>query len=98
VSACDPEIVVGIDGNADVVGLPLVGLPMHNHDGGEPRIPTAALTVVAIPFCALVFGAFLANYLEPRIAGLPFFLTYLIFWVLITPVFLWFANRLLERR
>jgi hypothetical protein len=66
-------------------------------DGGA-RPNAASLCVAAIPFCALVFGAFLANYSEPRIAGLPFFLAYLIFWVLTTPAFLWLANRLLERK
>jgi hypothetical protein len=68
-----------------------------DHSGGD-GISMGSILVAAIPFCALVFGPFFANRLEPRIFGLPFLLAYCVFWVLMTPVFLFFADRLRKRR
>jgi hypothetical protein len=47
-------------------------------------IPAAALTV-AVPF---------VNRVEPRIFGLPFLLSWIVAWVLLTPAFLWTVGRL----
>jgi hypothetical protein len=64
----------------------------------EDGITVSSVIVAAIPFCALVFGPFVANQLEPRILGLPFLLDYCVFWVLMTPLFLFVADRLRKRR
>jgi hypothetical protein len=64
----------------------------------EDGITVGSVIVALIPFCALVFGPFLANQLEPRIFGLPFLLAYCVFWVLLTPAFLFLADRLRKRR
>jgi hypothetical protein len=42
----------------------------------------------------LLFAPFFANSIEPRIAGLPFLSAWLLFWVLLIPVFLTAAERL----
>jgi len=47
-------------------------------------VPIAALTV-AVPF---------VNRVDPRIAGLPFILAWIIAWVLLTPAFIWSIGRL----
>ena len=47
-------------------------------------IPIAALTVV-VPF---------VNRVDPRIAGLPFILAWIMAWVLLTPAFIWSIGRL----
>ena len=47
-------------------------------------IPVAALTVV-VPF---------VNHVEPRVAGLPFLLAWIIAWVLLTPAFIWSIGRM----
>jgi hypothetical protein len=61
-------------------------------------ITTGSIVVAAIPFLALTLGSFVANRLEPRIFGLPFLLAYCVFWVLVTPVFLFCVDRLRKRR
>ena len=53
--------------------------------------------LVCIPAAMLVFGPALVNRLEPRIAGLPFLFVWLMFWVLVTPLFLAGADRLRGR-
>jgi len=47
-------------------------------------VPIAALTL-AVPF---------VNRLEPRIAGLPFLLAWIVAWVILTPAFIWSIGRL----
>lgn len=47
-------------------------------------IPVAALTVV-VPF---------VNHVEPRVAGLPFLLAWIIAWVVLTPAFIWSIGRM----
>jgi hypothetical protein len=50
-------------------------------------VPVAALTV-ALPF---------VDHLEPRIAGVPFVLCWIVAWAIATPGFLWVLGRW-ERR
>jgi len=47
-------------------------------------VPVAALTV-AVPF---------VNRLDPRVAGLPFVLAWIVAWVVLTPAFIWSIGRL----
>jgi Protein of unknown function (DUF3311) len=69
--------------------------PDHSDQDG---ITIGAIVLAAIPFLALILGPFIANRLEPRIFGLPFLLAYCVFWVLLTPVFLFCVDRLRKRR
>jgi len=69
--------------------------PDHSDQDG---ITIGAIVLAAIPFFALILGPFIANRLEPRIFGLPFLLAYCVFWVLLTPVFLFCVDRLRKRR
>ena len=64
---------------------------------GEDGITAGSIILAAIPFLALTFGPFVANRLEPRIFGLPFLLAYCVFWVLLTPIFLFCVDRLRKR-
>jgi hypothetical protein len=50
--------------------------------------------LVAVPALMLVAAVPFANRVEPRIAGLPFLFVWLMFWVLVTPLFLVAAERL----
>jgi hypothetical protein len=52
-----------------------------------PGIPIAALTV-ALP---------LVDRVEPRIAGIPFVLCWIVGWALAAPVFLWITGRIEKR-
>jgi hypothetical protein len=42
---------------------------------------------------ALTVGIPFANRVEPRIAGLPFLLAYIVIWILLTPAFLFAIYR-----
>lgn len=53
-----------------------------------------ALLLGAIPFITLVFALPLVNRTEPVILGLPFLLFWMIFWVVLTPVFLFLAYKM----
>lgn len=53
----------------------------------------ARFGLAAVPALMLVGGALIANRDQPRIAGLPFLLAWCIVWVLLTPVFLYGADR-----
>jgi hypothetical protein len=53
--------------------------------------------LAAIPFAAVTIAVPLVNRVEPRVAGLPFLLFWIVAWVLVTPAFLWSIGRL-ERR
>lgn len=57
----------------------------------------ARFVLAAIPVFMLTAGVLFANRVEPRIAGLPFLLAWLIFWVLATPAFLVAVERLRKR-
>jgi hypothetical protein len=52
-----------------------------------------ALLFGAIPFVTLVLCLPLANRVRPTILGLPFLLFWILFWVLMTPLALYFAFR-----
>jgi len=47
------------------------------------------ILLASIPASALTIAIPLANRVEPRIAGLPFLLAYIVIWVLLTPAFIW---------
>ncbi len=49
-------------------------------------LPSVGLALV--PALALTLGIPFANRLEPRIAGLPFLLAYIVIWIVLTPIFL----------
>ena len=51
------------------------------------------IMLAALPSLMLTVAIPLTNRLEPHIAGLPFVLAWLIFWMLATPVCLAAANR-----
>lgn len=53
-----------------------------------------ALMLGAIPFVMLVFALPLVNRINPVIFGLPFLLFWILVWVMLTPLILFFANRL----
>jgi hypothetical protein len=79
------------------VQVRLMGSEKESHELDEDGITVGSLVVAAIPFLALTVGPLFANRLEPRILGLPFLLAYLVFSVLMTPVFLFCADRLRKR-
>lgn len=66
-------------------------------DSDQDGITAGSILLAAIPFLALTLGPFVANRLEPRIFGLPFLLAYCVFWVLLTPIFLFCVDRLRKR-
>ncbi len=53
--------------------------------------------LAAIPIVALTLAVPLVNRVEPRFFGLPFLLSWIVMWVLLTPAFLWMVTRM-ERR
>ncbi len=53
--------------------------------------------LTATPIVALTFAVPLVNRVEPRFFGLPFLLSWIVMWVLLTPAFLWMVTRT-ERR
>ena len=64
------------------------GLFKHN-----TRLRAAlSIAIASIPVLAMTAGIPFANRLEPRILGLPFLMAYLIFCVVLTPVFLYATN------
>src|SRR5260221_4431594 len=56
------------------------------------RLGPTAYLLAAIPFFAVSFGVCFANRDEPVLFGFPFLLTYLIFWICATPLFLWLVD------
>ncbi len=57
------------------------------------RTTPLSIGLALVPVLALTLGIPFANRLEPRIAGLPFLLAYLVLWILLTPVFLFAVFR-----
>jgi hypothetical protein len=57
----------------------------------------ARVALAAIPALMLVLAAVLANSDQPRIAGLPFLMAWSIVWIVLTPAFLYAADRLRPR-
>lgn len=53
--------------------------------------------LAAIPSVALTFAVPFINRVEPRFFGLPFLLSWILAWSLLTPAFLWMVGRV-ERR
>ena len=53
--------------------------------------------LAAIPIGALSVAVPFVNRVEPRVAGLPFVLAWIVAWVLLTPAFIWSIGRV-ERR
>lgn len=53
--------------------------------------------LAAVPSLMLLLAAFVANRDEPRVFGFPFLLAWIVFWVLLTPLFLFGADRLRGR-
>jgi hypothetical protein len=74
-----------------------MGSKNEPEDSGKDGITIGSILVAAVPFFALTLGPFVANRLEPRIFGLPFLLAYCVFWVLMTPLFLFCVDRLRKR-
>ncbi|MGB8909178.1 MAG: DUF3311 domain-containing protein [Candidatus Cybelea sp.] len=52
------------------------------------------MLLAAIPLAALSIAIPLVNRVEPRIFGVPFLLSWIVAWVLLTPGFLWTVGRL----
>ena len=57
----------------------------------------ARLLLPAIPMAALTVAMPLANKVDPKIAGIPFVLCWIVAWALAAPAFLWLLGRA-ERR
>jgi hypothetical protein len=68
---------------------------MNGDSSPQPgkRLGLTAYLLAGIPFFAVSFGVCFANRDEPVLFGFPFLLTYLIFWICATPLFLWLADR-----
>lgn len=56
---------------------------------------TTALSIVlaGIPVLALTLGIPFANRVDPRVAGLPFLPAYIVFWIVLTPAFMFAVYR-----
>jgi Protein of unknown function (DUF3311) len=67
----------------------------------RPAPPSGTLTLrlllAAIPIAALTLAIPLVNRVEPRLAGFPLVLWWILLWALLTPAFLWMVGRV-ERR
>lgn len=50
-----------------------------------------------IPGIALTIGVPFANHLNPRVVGLPFILAYIVFWIIVTPAFMWTVYKMEHR-
>lgn len=57
------------------------------------KLQIQSIVIAAIPALALTAGIPLANRVDPEILGLPFFIVYQTFWILMTPVFLYLLDR-----
>ncbi len=58
---------------------------------GHDRRFVWSLLIALTPACALVGGLPFVNRLEPRVFGLPFLMSWIVGWVVLTPVFLYLA-------
>ena len=52
------------------------------------------ILLACIPAAALTIATPLANRVQPSILGLPFFLAYIVIWIVLTPLFMWVVYRL----
>lgn len=57
------------------------------------RTTPLSIGLALVPVLALTLGIPFANRLEPRIAGLPFLLAYIVIWIVLTPLFLFAVYR-----
>ena len=55
----------------------------------EPRHSVLSVILALIPAIELTIGVPFANHLNPRVVGLPFILAYIVFWIIVTPAFMW---------
>jgi hypothetical protein len=62
--------------------------------GNVKHTTPRSIGLALVPVLALTVGIPLANRVEPRIAGLPFLLAYIVIWILLTPLFLYTVYRL----
>ena len=73
-----------------------------SEDGPLAPVPPPRLALrvalAAIPIFMLSFAVPLVNRLEPRIFGMPFVLAWILFWVVMTPLFLLSIYRLEGRK
>jgi hypothetical protein len=53
--------------------------------------------LAAIPIVALSVAVPLVNRVEPRFFGVPFLLSWILVWSVVTPAFLWMIGRLEQR-
>ncbi|HEV3091320.1 MAG TPA: DUF3311 domain-containing protein [Candidatus Cybelea sp.] len=59
--------------------------------------PALRAILAAIPIAALSVAVPLANRIEPRLFGMPFFFCWIVGWTALTPAFIWTIGRL-DRR
>jgi hypothetical protein len=73
---------------------------MNRPDGWIPvkRPSLGSLFLAAIPFVAVCFSVAVWDRLHPIILGLPFNYFWLIAWLLLTPMCLWGAYRVENRK
>jgi hypothetical protein len=53
--------------------------------------------LAAIPAAALTFAVPFVNRDDPHVLGMPFVLAWILFWIVLTPVFLWVVHRATKR-
>jgi len=58
------------------------------------KVRPMRLLLAAVPFTALTFAVPFVNRDQPRIAGIPFLLCWIVAWALLAPAFLWAISRL----
>lgn len=58
------------------------------------RPSTAAIALALIPFTAMCFSVSLWDRIEPMVFGLPFNLSWLIAWIVLTPLCMTVAYRI----
>ena len=58
------------------------------------RPSTAAIALALIPFAAMCFSVSLWDRIEPMVFGLPFNLSWLIAWIVLTPLCMTIAYRI----
>jgi len=66
-------------------------------DGVRNTAGVLRVLLAAIPIVALTLAVPFVNRVEPRFFGLPFLLSWILVWSLLTPGFLWMIGRM-ERR
>lgn len=72
-------------------------MPKLKKEGRDDSL-VRGVAIAAIPVLALTAGIPLANHVEPLILGMPFFIAYQAFWVLMTPGFLYVVDRTRKTR